>query len=342
MARRWLGILTLLPALASCETRAARPSPAASAAASIAPVPVAAPSASAALALSAPLPTAVPAPPPAAPIGDACRLTRGPIQLSFTGPLTLVGDGTEGDPRVVFNQDGVPRAVRLPAGKVADAGKPERLSLGEPAERAGSPACAAAAGMLFCVDKAGAIHRSAPSGEGGTVVAQARPGSPVAATRVAGAHVVYAFLADRRTTEGPTTVAFAALDDALPVVLSEDGSGATFVTLASRGDEALAMYIDARRVLTPVHARVLKVAGEGAGKLALGPDAVVFVGSGTDGRTPGALAQGAGGHALGAPADSTRTTTPSGWSRSASRSSPVTTPTPPGPSTRRRSNGRRS
>ena len=54
------------------------------------------------------------------------------------------------------------------------------------------------------------------------------------------------------------------------------------------------MYIDARRVLTPVHARVLRAAGT----LGLGPDAVVFVGSGTDGRTGGALAQGASGHSL--------------------------------------------
>jgi hypothetical protein len=54
------------------------------------------------------------------------------------------------------------------------------------------------------------------------------------------------------------------------------------------------MYIDARRVLTPVHARVLTFAG----KLGLGPDAVLFVGNGTDGRTGGALARGGGGPEL--------------------------------------------
>jgi hypothetical protein len=105
---------------------------------------------------------------------------------------------------------------------------------------------------------------------------------------------VYGFLADRKTTEGATTLAFAGLDDATPIQLSEEGSGATFITLATRGDDAVAMYIDARRVLTPVHARVLSLGD----KLALGPDAVVFVGSGTDGRTPAALARGATGHEL--------------------------------------------
>jgi hypothetical protein len=127
------------------------------------------------------------------------------------------------------------------------------------------------------------------------VVAQARVGSPLAAAAIAGTHVVYAFLGDRRTSEGPTTLAFAALDDEIPIQLSEDGAGATFVTLASRGEGVVAMYIDARRVLTPVHARIL---GGGTGKLVLGPDAVVFVGSGTDGRIAGVIAQGSHGHEL--------------------------------------------
>jgi hypothetical protein len=232
-------------------------------------------------------------------------LTRGPIQLALTGPATLVAGGPEGDPRILFNRDGVPHAVRLPpaakpldppakGGKPAEAKKPERLALGEPAERAASPGCAEAGGALFCVDRSGAVHRFGLAGEGSTQVAQARAGSPIAAATLAGAHVVYAFLADRRTSEGATTLAFAGLDDATPVLLSEEGSGATSVMLASRGEEALAMYIDARRVLTPVHARVLSFAG----KLVLGADAVVFVGGGTNGHTACALAQGSQGHAL--------------------------------------------
>jgi hypothetical protein len=260
---------------------------------------------------------------PPAPAGNACRVDRGPIQLAYTGPVTLVlepGAPADQDPRIVFNRDGLPASVTLPPppkapdppkkpGKAPvidwgsartsralpqtpEAKKPERLALAGPAEQASSPGCAAAGGFLFCVDKSGGIHRVALSGEGATVVATGRPSGPIAAAPIGGSHVVYAFLAARYTTEGATSIAFAGYDDQTPVTLSEDGSGATFVTVGARGDEVVAMYIDARRMLTPVHARVLK-AGP---KLALGDDAVLFVGDGTDGWTPGALALGAPGN----------------------------------------------
>jgi len=324
MDRRWIGG-ALLAALGACEARSGRrlakatASPSASAPAATArPAPP--PSASARSQASAEpaAPTAsapsgdagaAPVAKPAAPgkPGDPCRLTRGPIQLTFTGPATILPEG-DADPRVVFNQDGVPRPVVLPAaakaapppGKASKAGaakeaKPERLALAGAAERAASPACAAAGDALFCLDKAGGVHRWTRSGEGGAVVAQARPGSPLTAASLAGGHVAYAFLGDRRTTEGAVTLAFVGLDDAMPTTLSEDGSGATYVLLASRAEDAVAVYVDARRVLTPVHARVLSAP---SGKLVLGQDAVVFVGGGTDGRTPGAIARGKDGHEL--------------------------------------------
>jgi hypothetical protein len=319
MDRRWIGLVALVAALSACKTQSHRlpadlpgaaidvpPSPSASA---CAPVPApsasalpAAASASGAAPAGTPGPVAPPA--PSGPPGDACRTTRGPVQLSFTGPVTFVtGDG---ELRIVQNRDGVPIAAVLPAakkpdpapgvqgGKPAEAKKPERLALAEPAERLLVQGCAAAGDALFCVDKGGGIHRSGPAGEGSRVVAQARAGSPVAAASFGASHVVYAFLADRKTQEGAMTLAFAALDDATPILLSEDGCGATAVTLASRGEEAIALYVDARRVLTPVHARVLT----GAVKLGLGPDAVVFVGNGGDARTPGVIAQGGAGHEL--------------------------------------------
>jgi hypothetical protein len=317
MSWRRLGLLVLLAVLGSCKPRPGRrhverPGTSASvtlpppvSATSTRPAEATASSASASPPASGAASVASAAPPArTGPPGDACRVTRGPIQLSFTGPVTLVADAAGGDPRIVFNRDGVPRPVLLPAaakagapardGKPADPKKGERLALVDPPERATWPACAAAGSSLFCLDGKGGIHRSGLGGEGAAVVAQARSGSPLSAAVIGGSHVVYAFLADRRTSEGATTIAFAALDDDLPVVLSEDGAGATFVTMATRGEEALAMYIDARRVLTPVHARVLRAAG----KLGLGPDAVLFVGSGTDGRTPGAIAQGGSGNEL--------------------------------------------
>ncbi len=326
MDRRPLALLALLVALGACSTRPARrhaPAAGLTSSASARPIPVASappPAASASADTSASVagPPASAAPPVrTGPPGDACRVTRGPIQLSFTGPATFIAPGADGELRIVFNGDGVPRPVVLPLGTKPDAppkpakpsdpkrplapgetpkppARPERLALTEPPERALAPACAAAGTSLFCLDKAGGVHRSSLTGEGSVVVAQARPGSPLAAATIAGSRLVYAFLADRKTSEGPTTLAFAALDDGPPVVVSEDGAGATHVTLASRGEEALAMYIDARRALTPVHARVLK----GGPKLGLGPDAVIFVGGGGDARPSGALAQGAHGHEL--------------------------------------------
>jgi hypothetical protein len=269
----------------SAESSSAAPS--ATASATSAPATSANPSASASAPRGAP--------------GDVCTIARGPIQLPFTASVTIFAD-PDGETRMVVNRDGAPHPVSLPAAqkpaksvKPGEPKKPERLALGEPAERIPGPGCAVAGGYLFCIDKSGNVQRSTLKGEDRKAIAQARPGSPIAASPIGGSHVVYAFLADRRTTEGATTLAFAALDDGPPVTLSEDGAGATFVTLAPRGEEAIAMYVDARRVLTPVHARVLDAK---AGKLALGSDAVLFVGGGTDGRTHGALGVGAGGHEL--------------------------------------------
>ncbi len=235
---------------------------------------------------------------------DACNLLRGPIQLGLTGAATLWLDddaGPDMDPRIVFNREGIPRRVTLPPLLKADAAKPagnkpERLALGEPAERATAPGCASAGGFLFCMSTSGALHRTTLAGEGDTLIGKGRAGASISASTIGPGHTVVAFLADRKTTEGLVTMAFAALDESAPVQLSEDGSGATFVALAPRADQALAMYIDARRALTPLHARALSVK---EGKLDLGKDAVVFVGEGTEGRSAGALSVGPSGAAFG-------------------------------------------
>ncbi|KYF48133.1 hypothetical protein BE08_34340, partial [Sorangium cellulosum] len=117
----------------------------------------------------------------------------------------------------------------------------------------------------------------------------------VSAVALPGGRTLLAFLSDRKTTEGVVTQAFAVLDDRPAVPLSEEGSGATFVALAPWKGGALAMYIDARSALTPVHARTLGVTAEG--KLELGPDAVIFVGGAGESRLAGALATGAEGPA---------------------------------------------
>jgi hypothetical protein len=209
--------------------------------------------------------------------------------------------GPDMDPRIVFNREGIPRRVTLPAAPKVDATKPagrkpERLALGEPAERATAPGCASAGGFLFCMSAAGELHRTTLAGEHDAMIAKGRPGASISASTIGPGHTVVAFLGDRKTSEGTVTMAFAALDENAPVQLSEEGSGATFVALAPRADQAVAMYIDARRALTPLHARVLTAK---AGKLELDRDAVLFVGEGTEGRTSGAMVVGPSGAAYG-------------------------------------------
>ena len=70
------------------------------------------------------------------------------------------------------------------------------------------------------------------------------------------------------------------------MLLSEDGSGATFVTLSARQRDVVGMYLDARRAMTPVHARVLRAEPN----LVRGADAVLFIGDAADGRVRGVIA----------------------------------------------------
>ncbi len=164
----------------------------------------------------------------------------------------------------------------------------------EPApDRTRLPACAVAGGFSFCADGEGAIHRRPLAGGDDKVVAQGRKGTPVAAAAVGG-HTFYAFLANQKTTEGVIVRAFVALDDETPIPLSEEGSGATFIGLVARDSDVLAMYIDARTALTPVHARTLRAEA----RLARGADAVVHIGGGAESHVRGALGRGASGPAL--------------------------------------------
>jgi hypothetical protein len=153
-------------------------------------------------------------------------------------------------------------------------------------ERASWPACAVAGQKVFCMDKEGAIHRRSAAGEGDTIVARARAGTPLAAASLGDSHTFVALLANQKTSEGVITGAYTVLDDGPSVLLSEEGSGATFVTLAARDKDVLAVYIDARVALTPLHARTLSVVD---GKLKIGRDAVIFMGGGADRRLTGAI-----------------------------------------------------
>ncbi|AGP40912.1 hypothetical protein [Sorangium cellulosum] len=150
--------------------------------------------------------------------------------------------------------------------------------------------------FVFCMDHGGTIRRTPLWGGEGPPIGAGRRGTGISAIPLPGGHTLLAFLSDRKTSEGAVTQAFAVLDDKPAVPLSEEGSGATFVALSPWKGGALAMYIDARSALTPVHARTVGVTPEG--KLELGPDAVLFVGDAGESRMGGALAIGADGPAF--------------------------------------------
>lgn len=243
--------------------------------------------------------------------GD-CTVARGPVRLATTGAAAF-GPPSGGLLTLGTNKDGAAawEAPRFPdPPRVAPGARPgPRPSVGATAllpapaaspaadapapDRTRLPACAVAGGFSFCADGEGAIHRRPLAGGEDKVVAKGRKGTPVAAASVGG-HAFYAFLANQKTTEGLIVRAFVALDDETPIPLSEEGSGATYIGLVARDSDVLAMYIDARTALTPVHARTLRAEG----RLVRGPDAVVFVGGGAESHVRGALGRGAAGPAL--------------------------------------------
>ncbi len=222
-----------------------------------------------------PVPTPTPTrealepPPPATDAGIAgCAFVVGKTKLSLPGPYAAV---TRASFVELYAQDhGAPAlagSLDLVSGAVA--------SHEEPRATRQSPPCASAGSYLFCMNTAGEIRRYRLSGakpESDNFIAHARAGAGIAAT-LAATHTLVAYLRDRTTSEGVVTEAYVENDDGTELRLSEDGAGATSVELVTRGEGALGAYVDARRGMSPVHARTLTLAP----KLALGKDAVVFV-----------------------------------------------------------------
>ena len=84
-----------------------------------------------------------------------------------------------------------------------------------------------------------------------------------------------AWLESHQTTEGKFLQAFASLDDNAGARISEDGAGATSFRFVQRKDDAVAVYLDTRTSMVPVHARPVKLKDNALG---LGNDVVVTVG----------------------------------------------------------------
>jgi hypothetical protein len=216
-------------------------------------------------------------------VAGACLLLRGPIELPMRGAVALRLRGDSVD--AVLNDNGRPRVVSVlvgPASRLAASG-PEMAS--GVVTAALTVPCALAGDRTFCPDRSGVIHGTTVGGDD-YPVASSRAGSRASAAALNGGHTALVYTASRMTSEGWVSEAWLAMDDAAPVRLSEDGSGATSAVLQARGPSLLAVMVDARAALTAMHVRAVGYDG----KLQIGEDVVVFVGGPGDRRTAPALA----------------------------------------------------
>jgi hypothetical protein len=213
------------------------------------------------------------------PYGDAgtssCRLLYGPAEQPFRGPAALTVVGQE--LRQVANDAGKPRIYSVAIPPVLPKGAPPYVPA-RPSTFAGMrwPPCELAGRFAYCQAPGGPVVRSVlGSTENAKTIAKSRSGTRIAAAPLGPDHSIVAFLDVRHTTEGDMLQAFVALDDHQPVRLSEDGAGATTLGFLPRGDKPVAVYLDTRTAMVPVHARPVALEH---GDLALGGDAVIFVG----------------------------------------------------------------
>jgi hypothetical protein len=120
------------------------------------------------------------------------------------------------------------------------------------------------------------IVRSSLAGGEPKQIAKSRPGTRIAAAPLGAEHAAVAYLDLRRTTEGDMLQAFVVLDDGEPQRISDEGAGATTVRFVPRGETPVALYLDTRTAMVPVHARAMSRTADG--RLALAADTVLFVG----------------------------------------------------------------
>jgi hypothetical protein len=208
----------------------------------------------------------------------------------YGGPAALrfVGTGQASMAELVFNEASRPRFSGIPFTQrrsFVDVPMPPKTSL---------PGCAVLSDFVYCPDANGEIHRT-QGGEKDTIVARGRGGTPLSIATIAPDHVLLAYIRDEVTSEGRVRAAEVKLDDGAPVRLSDEGSGATYVEVVSRGESALGLTLDGRTAMTPVHARVVRVVD---GKASLSRDAVVFVGGPAERYTRGRIALSAEGAAF--------------------------------------------
>jgi hypothetical protein len=212
----------------------------------------------------------------AAPDGgpSACRLVYGPAEQAFRGPAAMVTSATE--LKLVANDSGKPRIFAVKLGPPPPASAPAVVPPKPSSFFAMRwPPCEMAGRWAYCQAAGGIVYRTTLGATDTKQIAKSQPSTRIAAAALGPDHAVLGTLDARRTTEGVLMQAFVTLDDGETTRLSEDGAGATVLQLVPRGDRAVALYLDARMAMLPVHARPMSLRGR---DLALADDTVVFVG----------------------------------------------------------------
>jgi hypothetical protein len=205
---------------------------------------------------------------------STCKLTYGPSEVLFRGPAAMIVDNAKNELRLVANDNGKPRIFTVALDAKTPPPPPAFVGMRW-------PPCEVAGKFVYCQGPGGSIMRTVlGTNDTKTVVAKSRPARIAAAALGSnGEHSVVAFLDTKQTSEGAMIQAFVLLDDqSSPTRLSDDGAGATTMRLVSRGADAIAVYLDTRTAMVPVHARPLRIGGKDGKDLVLGDDVVAFVG----------------------------------------------------------------
>ena len=205
---------------------------------------------------------------------SSCRLVYGPAEQPFRGPAAILV--TTNELRLVANDGGKPRIYPVPFTAPPPAAAPSVVPPAPSSFLAMRwPPCEIAGRFVYCQAAGGIVYRTTLGATDTKQIAKSRASTRISAAPLGPDHAVLATLDIRHTTEGDRVQAFITLDDGETVRLSEEGAGATVVRLVPRGERAVALYLDARTSMLPVHARPLSLRGK---DLALENDAVVFVG----------------------------------------------------------------
>jgi hypothetical protein len=213
-------------------------------------------------------------------------MSSSPLRLTIDGPegaIATGGGGSAFSRGIVWRLRGDNALVSLlgPKGPAAGPADPERSRIWPRARVAVTEPAPAAADLgrtywiegseLVChtMGAQGALSRR-------TVLASdALAGSSPSAVRTGGRDAV-AYLA-KATPSRAERHARLWVEGGGTVDLSPDGAGASAVVLVAAGrDRVVAMSLDARQAMSPVHARSIRVSPEGRAEL--GSDDVVFIG----------------------------------------------------------------